>query len=83
MVRWARTDTDVIFLRDRILFGENALFRLIVEFHGSTEILFGTHAHRVAFLERHIIENIHFKWSAQALIFLFDKNRQTITSSFG
>lgn len=83
MVRGTRTDTDVVFLRNGIFFGEDALFCLIVELDRSTEILFGTNTHRLAFLECHIIENIHFERSTQPFVLLFNENRETVTSSFG
>lgn len=81
-MRRTRTDADVVLLRDAVLFGENALLRLVVELHRPAEVLLGAYAHGLALLQRHVVEDVHLEGATQPLVLLLDVHRQTITASF-
>lgn len=75
------TDANVVLLGDRILFGQDALFRLVVKFNAATEVLFRSHAHHLTLVQSHVVENIHLERPTQLLVLLLDENGQSVTTT--
>lgn len=46
-------------------------------------LLFRSQAHQLALLQRHIIDDLHFEWSAELLVFLLHEHDQSVTAAFG
>lgn len=83
VMRRTRTDADVVLLRDGVLLGQNALLGLIVELHRAAEVLLRTDAHRLALLQRHVVEDVHLKWSAQPFVLLLDVHGEAVAATLG
>jgi hypothetical protein len=76
-------DADVVLLRDGILFGQDTLFGLIIEFQRSTKVLFSSQAYRLTLLQGHIVEDVDLERSTQSFVLLFDVHNEAVTTSLG
>lgn len=81
-MRRTRTDANVVFLGDAVLFRQNALLRLVVELNRPAEVLLGADAHGLTFLQRHIVEDVYLEWTTQPLVLLLHVHGQTVTAPF-
>lgn len=64
MVTRAAANSNVVFLWNGILFGYDALPRLLVKLDAATEIFFRSRTQRLTFLQSKIRVYIHFKRAA-------------------
>lgn len=75
-------DADIVFLGDRILFGNDALSSLLVKFDAATKIFFRAKTEGLTFVESQISVNVNFERSSKTFVLFLDENGKTVATTF-